>query len=114
MDPIDSPMAHANSPTADVYAGDMAAPSAAHMSAAAIHVFVIQADADPDVFARVAGIFNIANAAPNSVELSRDFEQVRMSVAIELDGAAVPEMICRKLAQLTCVISVELRSPMNR
>jgi (p)ppGpp synthase/HD superfamily hydrolase len=95
-----------NPPTADVYAGDTATPDT---SASSIYAFAIQADAEPDVFARVAIVFNIANVAPQSATMRRESpDQVAISVAIELTNTNTPDMIRRKLMQLTCVTSVEL------
>jgi hypothetical protein len=95
--------------TADVYAGDIATIRLATDTRSTIYFFRIKADPEPGVFARVAGIFNIANAAPHRATLLRDSpDVVNISVAIELSGAAMADMIRRKLEQLTCVISVEL------
>jgi hypothetical protein len=74
-------------------------------------LFVIEAECEPHVLARVAGIFNIANVAPQSANLTRRSpSQLTISIAMEI-GQATAESIRRKLEQLTCVLSVEL---MNR
>jgi (p)ppGpp synthase/HD superfamily hydrolase len=95
--------------TSDVYAGDIATIRSAVDTRSTIYWFRVKADTEPDVLARVASIFNIANAAPRQATFLRDSPDVaNMSVAIELSRAAMAEMIRRKLEQLTCVISVEL------
>jgi hypothetical protein len=61
------------------------------------------------VFARIANIFNIANATPRHATLRRDSpEVVHVTVAIELSGIGVSDMIRRKLEQLTSTISVDV------
>jgi hypothetical protein len=95
--------------TADVYAGDITTIRSAADTRSTIYCFRVKADAEPDVLARVANIFNIANAAPHQATLLRDSpDVVNVSIAIELSGAAMADMIRRKLEQLTCIISVEL------
>jgi glycine cleavage system regulatory protein len=95
--------------TADVYAGDITTIRSAADTRSTIYCFRVTADAEPDVLARVASIFNIANAAPRQATLLRDSPHVvNISVAIELPSAAMADMIRRKLEQLTCVITVEL------
>jgi hypothetical protein len=95
--------------TADVYAGDITTIHLAADTRSTMYCFRVKADPEPDVLARVAGIFNIANAAPYRATLLRDSpDVVNMSVAIELSGAIMADMIRRKLEQLICVISVEL------
>lgn len=97
--------------TADVYAGDITTIQLAADTRSTMYCFRVKADPEPDVLARVAGIFNIANAAPHRATLLRDSpDAVNISVAIELPGAVMADMIRRKLEQLTCVISVELKS----
>ena len=105
----DSPETMDNSPpTADVYAGDTTALDAPTGRPAHHCLFVIEAECEPDVLARVAGIFNIANVAPQSANLVRRSPSVlTISVAIEI-GQTTAESIRRKLEQLTCVISVSL------
>ena len=95
--------------TADVYSGDITTIRSAVEARPTIYWFRVKADAEPDVLARVASLFNIANAAPCQAIFLRDSSDVmNMSVAIELSGATMADMIRRKLEQLTCVISVEL------
>lgn len=72
--------------------------------------FVVEADADPDVLARVAGPLSIANVAPFGVVLRSSGQR---TVIIEIDLRGIPEAtaesICRKMTQLTCVLSAEIR-----
>jgi len=93
---------------ADVYAGDAGA-QCRDEGVGTLFLFVIEADPEPDVLARVAMIFNIANVAPRSVKFQRKSEgNVAMTVAIPLVGGVQADMIRRKLEQLTCVLSVSL------
>jgi len=95
---------------ADVYAGDVATPNPSRGTGAMLFVFRIEADPEPDVFARVAGLFNVANTAPHRASLHRESPStVTITVAIELAGTHAADMIRRKLEQLTCTLSVELR-----
>jgi hypothetical protein len=105
----DSPQTMDNSPpTADVYAGDTTALDAPTSRPTRHSLFVIEAECEPHVLARVAGIFNIANVAPQNANLVRRSSSVlTISVAIEI-GQATAEAIRRKLEQLTCVLSVTL------
>ena len=74
-----------------------------------VYLFSVEADAEPDVFARIANVFNIANTAPHHASLRRDSpDTVRVTVAIVLSEANICEMIRRKLEQLTSTISVEV------
>lgn len=94
---------------ADVYAGDVASTGASRASAAQVFAYRVEADAEPDVLARIAGICNLANVAPRRVTLDR-LDRVSVLVEIELDGisAATADSIRRKLLQLTCVNGVSL------
>jgi hypothetical protein len=95
-------------PEADVYAGDTTALDAPTGRPARNFLFLIEAECEPHVLARVAGIFNIANVAPQSANLVRLSSSVlTISVAIEI-GQTTAESIRRKLEQLTCVLSVAL------
>lgn len=61
------------------------------------------------MFARIANIFHIANVVPHYATLRRHSpDVVQMTVAIELSGVGVSELIHRKLAQLTSTISVNV------
>jgi glycine cleavage system regulatory protein len=92
---------------ADVY-GDVGESNSSCGTEAATFHFRIAADAEPDVFARVAAIFNIANTAPRRATLQRDsHESVIITVDIELSAGGTAKMIRRKLEQLTSILSVE-------
>jgi hypothetical protein len=99
---------------ADVYAGDTANPTGSRDSSAAIFLFSIEADAEPDVFARVANLFNLANLAPLWVTLRRiPNEHVNISVQIGPLSLVSADMISRKISQLTCVSKVILQTAMS-
>jgi hypothetical protein len=94
---------------ADVYAGDITNPNASVETGSTLFLFRIEAEAEPDVFARVAAVFNIANIAPRRATLDRESPgTVNMRVLIELARASVADLLRRKLEQLTCTLSVEL------
>jgi hypothetical protein len=98
-----------NSTSADVYAGDTASPDLSSQHTTDIFLFAIEADAEPDVLARVANLFNLANVAPLSANLHRvSLERVRVRVEMDRISATTADIIRRKLAQLTCILSVEL------
>src|SRR6266550_5197076 len=105
MTTVDS--THPESPAAaDVYAGDTTALGAGAGGLVSQFRFVIEADCEPQVFARVAGIFNIANVAPLGATLARGSSStLAIAVTIEI-GRSAAESIRRKLEQLTCVVSV--------
>lgn len=70
---------------------------------------VIVADPEPDVVARVASIFNIANTVPRRATLQREStDTVDITVAIELCSDVLADMIRRKLEQLTCTPSIHV------
>jgi hypothetical protein len=72
-------------------------------------VYTIVADTEPDVLARVANLFNLANLAPLSVNLQRKSDElVHISVEIGPIRSTSAELIRRKLTQLTCVTDVAL------
>jgi hypothetical protein len=97
-----------HSVAAAAYAGDTTALLAASAAGSSVFVFRIEADAEPNTFARVAGVFNIANTAPQRVSLRRGSPgQVNISIEIELAQALTADMIRRKLEQLTCTILAE-------
>jgi len=94
---------------ADVYSGDTAVSTLSGDHAAKTFLFAIDADSEPDVLSRVANIFNLANTVPLSASLLRaSIERTNIVVQIELSSASTAELIRRKLAQLTCTISVEV------
>jgi hypothetical protein len=95
------------SPSADVYAGDTASPGEP-ASDGAVHVFTIEADAEPGTFARIANVLNIANTAPRRVSLEHQENGATLSIQVELAvGVGTAQSIQRKLAQLTDVIRVD-------
>lgn len=105
-EPNDNPAA------ADVYAGDIAAVTSSTVGGSSVFLFRIAADADADVFARIASVFNIANSAPQRASLWQAASgQVHISVAIALPSAATADLIQRKLEQLTCTLSVDCVMP---
>jgi hypothetical protein len=100
--PNDKPVA------ADVYAGDIAAVAPLTATGSTVFLFRIAADADADVFARVASVFNIGNVAPQRASLWQAAHgQVHISIAVELSSATTADLIRRKLEQLTCTLSVD-------
>jgi hypothetical protein len=100
---------------ADVYAGDTTNLVHSTEQSEAVYQYAIEADAEPDVLARVANMFNLANVAPLSADLRRKpGEQVVILVVIGPMSGFTAGMICRKLAQLTCVNNVELTTSGRR
>lgn len=105
------PEADHNFPKADVYSGDTTVVDPTTVRCTGSFLFTMEADAEPDVLARVAALFSIANVAPHSARLSRESSNhVKISVGIHLTSAITADMIRRKLEQLTCMISVVLTS----
>ena len=103
------PEADQNPPIADVYAGDTTHPGELNVEEQMVFVYTIEASAEPDVLARIANLFNLANLAPLNVNLRRkSSELVIMSVEIGPMRSALADMISRKIAQLTCVSDVML------
>lgn len=96
-------------PIADVYAADTAQVRSDEGGGGTPYVYWLEADPDPDVLSRVAGVCNLANVAPRRVTLERAADE-RVNIGIELDGisASTADSIRRKLLQLTCVTSVRL------
>ena len=94
---------------ADVYAGDLAQSRASALDSAQAFAYRIEADAEPDVLARIAGICNLANSPPRRVALERTAGG-GVLMEIDLDGISshTADSIRRKLLQLTCVTSVSL------
>jgi hypothetical protein len=94
---------------ADVYAGDNSDLTSAHGKSERVFSYAIEADADPDVLARVANLFNLANRAPKYVTLRTNAEaQVTIVITIGPLDSTNAEMICRKIRQLTCVLAARL------
>jgi hypothetical protein len=70
--------------------------------------FRVEADADPDVLARVANQLNIANMAPAMASLAmREDGTVLIQIEFNAITAALAESIHRKIEQLTCVRTVK-------
>lgn len=71
--------------------------------------FHIVADADPDVLLRVASQFLLSNVVPYALSLKR-VPPASVRIDAELRGIIVPmaESIRRKLAQLSCTVTVEI------
>ena len=97
---------------ADVYADDTAKVRRSAESSDVVYSFSILAEGEPDALARIANTFNLANVAPLSVVL-RQIETGHLQMTVELTHvlATTADSIRRKLAQLTCVIQVEIGSP---
>jgi hypothetical protein len=96
-------------PLADVYADDIASVGAPGGRSHAAYSFAVEADADPDAFARVAGVLTVSNLLPRAVTLRREGQDlVSMAIKIGPLGHVMADMIRRKLLQLTCVISVDM------
>jgi (p)ppGpp synthase/HD superfamily hydrolase len=94
-------------PTADVYADDISSP-ATTATDNSVHVFTIEADAEPGTFARIANVLNIANTTPRRVNLELKENRVTLSIQVDLAVSAVTaRSIQRKLSQLTDVIEVD-------
>lgn len=93
----------------DVYAGDDDQGRATTELAPRSDVlFVVQADADPDALARIAGVISLANLAPTSGSILTG-PSGRLTVSLEVRGVAATagDLIRRKLLQLTCVTAAE-------
>jgi hypothetical protein len=87
---------------ADVYSGDVAK-SDSHF-ALGNFLFFIEADADPDAFSRIAGVFNFANKAIEAAKIERgDAETLTFQIDIMDIAPTLAESLHRKLSQLTAV-----------
>jgi hypothetical protein len=92
---------------ADVYSGDVAK-SDSHFSLGNFFFF-IEADADPDAFARIAGVFNFANKPIEAAKIERgDADTLTFQIEIIDIAATLAESLHRKLSQLTAVRVVEI------
>ena len=99
---------------ADVYSGDVSSTDVADRSNGAVHIFKIEAEAQPGAFGRIANIFNIANLAPNRANL--EFDNNTESLRIEIEISVQPNIadsLRRKLTQLTEVIQVGVVAPVS-
>lgn len=93
--------------TADDYSRGPSGPQSPIVSA----TYIISADAQPDVLLRIAGALNFANQAPWSLSMQASgVEEVMIETSLRHVPAVMAELIRRKLMQLTCVISVEMRA----
>jgi hypothetical protein len=92
--------------TADDYTRGPEGPESPVVSVA----YRISADAHPDVLLRIAGTLNFANQAPWKFSMrSSGVEEVIIETSLRAVPAVLADMIRRKLMQLTCVISVDMR-----
>jgi hypothetical protein len=95
---------------ADVYAADSASRGSDHKDNSCTYIFSVEADAEPDVFGRVANLFCISNVAPRKAQfLAR--EDGCLDIHVELCGitGATADAIRRKLTQLTAVLTVQMQ-----
>ena len=93
----------------DVYAGDSDQPAAVAPTSVIVDArFRINADTDPTALARIAGILSLANTAPCEGSIAT-MPTGQLAIVLELRELPqpVPDLILRKLAQLTCVIGAE-------
>jgi hypothetical protein len=94
---------------ADVYAGDNSYLATANAGSGRMFSYAIEADAEPDVLARIANLFNLTNRAPKYVTLRSDGDaRVTIIMTIGPLDPSNAEMICRKIRQLTCVVAAHL------
>jgi len=94
--------------TADVYAGDVAAPESPGKSPPGAAMFSVVADADADVILRVSAALNLLNVAPRRFHMeSRPEGTAAFSAWVDC-AAPQAELIARKLQQLTSVREVVL------
>ena len=99
--------------TRDVYAGDES--SVGDQEAAIdnrLSRLDIMADDAPEVLHRVAAVLTILNASPQYFVLERVTDGAvvdgRVRIEVHIRGASefTMELVCRKLQQLTCVVTV--------
>jgi hypothetical protein len=94
-----------------VYANDCSNSQQNAVDCRETFLFEIDADAEPDIWGRVAGVFNLANVAPVKATLARpNTDQVRLTVAMQSISATMADFIRRKLLQLTSVNMVKLQA----
>jgi hypothetical protein len=100
---------NAESENFNLYSGDTTNIGAS-IDPATVFLFTIEADAEPDVFARIANCFNLANVAPLRATLQRKSSDI-VKIAVEIGplSLASAEMINRKISQLTCVHEVTVQ-----
>jgi Mg2+/Co2+ transporter CorC len=93
---------NSNKAIADVYSGDVAK-SDSHFALGNL-LFFIEADADPDAFSRIAGVFNFANKAIEAAKIERsDVDTLTFQIEIMDIAPTLAESLHRKLSQLTAV-----------
>jgi hypothetical protein len=98
---------NSNKVIADVYSGDVAK-SDSHCSLGNF-IFLIEADADPDAFSRIAGVFNFTNKAIEAAKIERgDADTLTFEIEIMDIAPTLAESLHRKLSQLTAVRVVEI------
>ncbi len=68
----------------------------------------VSADADADVLLRIAVQLNFLNTAPSRLSLERHTEHVNVVAGFEACSLETASLVCRKLAQLTCVVEVSM------
>jgi hypothetical protein len=91
--------------TADDYTRGPSGPESPVVSV----LYRIDADAQPDVLLRIAGVLNFANQAPWTFCMQNSgVEEVTVETSLRDVSAVLADMIRRKLTQLTCVIKVEM------
>lgn len=69
----------------------------------------VTADACADTLARIANVILVTNAAPWRVSLCTEGDELCLEIELRHIEAPVIERIRRKLTQLTCVSTLELR-----
>jgi hypothetical protein len=93
--------------TADVYAGDVAAPRGAGNMRPGAATFNVIADAHADLLVRVGAALNLLNIAPREFYLEARPGEGTAAVRALVDCAEPQaELIARKLQQLTSVRDV--------
>jgi hypothetical protein len=98
---------NSNKVIADVYSGDVAKPES-HCPLGNF-LFFIEADADPDAFSRIAGVFNFANKAIEAAKIERgDADTLTFQIEIMDIAPTLAESLHRKLSQLTAVRVAEI------
>ena len=94
--------------TRDVYAGDESAPVGqdAAFDDRIARVNIVADDA-PEVLHRVAAAISVLNSSPEYFLLERTAEGT-LNIEVHIRGSCefAIDMLCRKLWQLTCVVSV--------
>ena len=94
--------------TADVYASDDNLSSDRTKPSLLESVTIcVTADAQADVLLLIAAQFNLLNTAPERVIFNRrEDDTVKVDITIRGCSARAVNLVCRKLEQLTCVLTV--------